>query len=354
MRFARGLVVGKFSPLHRGHERLIGRALEECAQVVVLSYANPERPGCDPGRRERWLAQLFPQALRLVATPDRVAAWFPDDPELPHDDAAEIVHRRFCGRLLRDVLGTSVEAVYTSEDYGDGFAVELTKFFRETEAAHPGVIHVAVDPQRIAIPISATTIRGDVHAQRQWLPANVYADFVQRICLLGGESSGKSTLAAALAQRLGTTYTTEYGRDLWIERGGRLELADYAHIARTQVAMEETCARSATRFLVCDTSPLTTLFYCLDQFGSAEPELETLAARPYDVTVLCAPDFPFVQDGTRRDDAFRRAQHQWYMRRLSQAGVSWIDACGTLEVRLDTLVKALSHPRRADGDPGHV
>jgi len=340
-------VVGKFSPLHRGHERLIGHALEECAQVVVLSYANPERPGCDPGRRERWLAELFPQARCLVATPERVAAWFPDDPHLPHDDAPEIVHRRFCGRLLRDVVGTSVEAVYTSEGYGDGFAAELTKFFRETEAAHPTVMHVAVDPQRIAIPISATTIRGDVHARRQWLPSNVYADFVQRICLLGGESSGKSTLAAALAERLGTTYTTEYGRDLWIERGGRLDFADYAHIARTQVAMEEARAREATRSLVCDTSPLTTLFYCLDQFGRADPELEALAARRYDVIVLCAPDFPFVQDGSRRDDAFRRAQHQWYLQRLSQAGVAWIDASGALETRLDTLVKALSRSRGA-------
>jgi HTH-type transcriptional repressor of NAD biosynthesis genes len=346
VRFARGLVVGKFSPLHRGHERLIGRALEECAQVVIVSYANPERALCSAERRERWLAELYPQARRLVATPERVAAWFPDAPVLPHDDAPEIDHRRFCGRLLRDVLRTSVEAVYTSEDYGDGFAAELTKFFRETEVAHPTVVHVAVDPQRIAIPICATAIRGDVHAQRQWLPANVYADFVQRICLLGGESSGKSTLAAALADRLGTAYTTEYGRDLWIERGGRLEFADYVHIARTQVAMEEARAAEASRSLVCDTSPLTTLFYCLDQFGHADPELESLAARRYDVTVLCAPDFPFVQDGARRDDAFRHAQHQWYMQRLSQAGVSWVDACGPLEVRLASLEAALSFPGR--------
>ena len=38
-RFARGLVVGKFAPLHLGHERLIRQAREQCEQLVLLSLS---------------------------------------------------------------------------------------------------------------------------------------------------------------------------------------------------------------------------------------------------------------------------------------------------------------------------
>jgi HTH-type transcriptional regulator, transcriptional repressor of NAD biosynthesis genes len=35
-RFRLGMVVGKFSPLHRGHEHVIQEALMACEQVLVL------------------------------------------------------------------------------------------------------------------------------------------------------------------------------------------------------------------------------------------------------------------------------------------------------------------------------
>ena len=46
-RYRTGLVVGKFSPLHRGHELVIGAAFAHCAEVVVLSYSRPEFPGSE-------------------------------------------------------------------------------------------------------------------------------------------------------------------------------------------------------------------------------------------------------------------------------------------------------------------
>src|SRR5882672_1129078 len=128
-RFSHGLVVGKFSPLHRGHELLIRRALDECAEVVVLSYSKPEFPGCDAARREHWLSALFPETKRLVMTDERLREWIKPGAEfvkVPSNELADTVHRRFCGFLCHDVLGATVDAVFTSEDYGDGFAAELT------------------------------------------------------------------------------------------------------------------------------------------------------------------------------------------------------------------------------------
>jgi HTH-type transcriptional regulator, transcriptional repressor of NAD biosynthesis genes len=330
----RGLVVGKFSPLHRGHELLIETALADCDELFIISYSKPELPGCEPARREAWLAELFPSARRLVVGNTSLAV-----PPVPDNDDPPVAHRRFVGALCWTCLGTTIDVVYTSEDYGEPFARELTAYFRGRAPGPPAVEHVAVDPARARVPISASRIRADVHGMREWLSPAVYASFVQRIGILGGESSGKTTLAEALARACGTAWVPEYGRALWEERGGALRFDDLLAIARRQIADEDAAVRRANRFLFCDSTPLTTLFYCRDLFDRADPALERLSARPYDLIVLCAPDFPFVQDGTRRDEAFRARQHAWYLERLS--GTPWVLATGSVADRVAAIRAAL-------------
>lgn len=324
-RFERGLIVGKFCPLHRGHEYAINTMLQACKRSFIISYARPEFPGFEPERRRRWLHELFPDAVSLV----------PETDEAPPDDADDLTHRSFIARLCLDRLGTTVDAVFSSEAYGEGFARELTRQFGHD------VTHVPVDPGRKIHPISGTQLRADLHAHRHQMHPDVYADFVERVCVLGGESSGKSTLAAELAARFGTCHVPEYGRELWEARGGRLEFDDLLHVARTQVSREESGASSARHFLFCDTSPLTTLFYSRHLFGRAEPELEALAGRRYALHLLCAPDFPFQQDGTRQDARFRAIQHAWYKNQLERRRLPWICVAGSIEQRVARVAKAL-------------
>jgi NadR type nicotinamide-nucleotide adenylyltransferase len=198
-----------------------------------------------------------------------------------------------------------------------------------------------VDQQRQQVPISATQIRERPELGQRFLSPVVHASFVRRVCVLGGESSGKTTLARALAQRFATTCADEYGRELWLERGGALEYDDFLTIASTQVAREELAARGASSVTFGDTSPLTTLFYCQHEFGRAEPELQRLAERSYDLTLLCAPDFPFVQDGTRRDAGFRAEQHAFYVRELGYRRTPWLLLEGPLEARIALASSAL-------------
>ena len=172
-------------------------------------------------------------------------------------------------------------------------------------------------------------------------PAPVWADWVPRVCLLGGESSGKSTLAQALAERHGTRFVAEYGRELWERQGGVLQEPDLLHIAEEQLRREDAAAAQAGAFLACDTSPLTTLFYALDQFGRADPALVALAARRYDHVVLCEPDFPFMQDGTRRDAAFRQRQTDWYIAQLAQRGITPSRVRGSVDERVRRIEDAL-------------
>ncbi|CDL50686.1 Nicotinamide-nucleotide adenylyltransferase, NadR family / Ribosylnicotinamide kinase [Escherichia coli ISC41] len=60
--FATGLVVGKFAPLHCGHEKLINTALAQCEELFIISYSVPEMPDCEPEKRLTWLQVRFPQA----------------------------------------------------------------------------------------------------------------------------------------------------------------------------------------------------------------------------------------------------------------------------------------------------
>jgi HTH-type transcriptional regulator, transcriptional repressor of NAD biosynthesis genes len=107
-RLKRGLVVGKFSPLHRGHELIVNRAIEDCDEVVLLCYSKPEFPGCDAVRCQRWLSALFPGTRSVVVTDEllKESVKAGEGPqEVPHNDADELTHRRFCGFLCQDVLG---------------------------------------------------------------------------------------------------------------------------------------------------------------------------------------------------------------------------------------------------------
>lgn len=169
---------------------------------------------------------------------------------------------------------------------------------------------------------------------------------VRRIALLGGESSGKTTLAEALAGELHTRWVPEYGRQRWEELRHTLDPDELLHVARHQVELEDEAARAAAaegaRWLVCDTTPLTTLQYCLHDFGQAPPELQRLARRDYDLTAVCEPDFDFVQDGCRRDDHFRREQHAWTLAQLASRHVPWFAATGPVAQRVQQVLQRMA------------
>jgi NadR type nicotinamide-nucleotide adenylyltransferase len=336
-----GLVVGKFCPLHLGHELLIRHAMAGCDELIVLSYTKPGFAGYDRARRAAWLQLRFPQVLAyviddawLVAQCRARGVAVPGP--MPVDDAPDAVHRHFVAWLLREVLGRSVDAVYTSEAYGDGLAGVLT-----AQLGRP-VAHVCVDLHRRAVPVSGTQIRRDPLACRDLMAPEVWADFVPRVALLGGESTGKTTLARALADALGTCWVPEYGRELWERQGGQLAFDDLEHIALTQVQHELAHAQTARGVLICDTTPLTTLLYSEAMFGRATPALRQLARRPYALTLLCAPDFAFVQDGTRRDERFRADQQAWYHRTLRDTGVDFSAVAGSLAQRVQQVCQLLN------------
>ncbi|HHA2859803.1 AAA family ATPase [Stenotrophomonas maltophilia] len=331
-RAARGLVVGKFCPLHLGHERLIDFAAARCVHLLVIGWSQPGFAGYSAERRERWLRARFPQATVAVLDDARLAALCMQHGlpvrTLPQDSDDEQLQRDFTAWLCLNLFGGPVQTVYTGEDYGDGFAQALAAHF------HAPVQHQRLERSRDVGQPSGTRLRADPHALRHGLSPQVYADYVQRVAFIGGESTGKTTLARVLAERMGTTWVAEFGRTLWEMQGGDLREPDLLRIAEEQPRREDAAALTAHRWLFCDTTPLVTLGYSGWMFGTAPEALRQAALRPYDLLFLCAPDIPFDQDGTRLGEAFRAQQHAWYVHELQARGVEYVLLEGDLEARI--------------------
>ncbi|HRH44098.1 MAG TPA: AAA family ATPase [Pyrinomonadaceae bacterium] len=338
-KYRNGLIVGKFSPLHKGHEFVINRGLAECETLYIFSYYTPEFKGCEAHKREVWLKTLFPDAKIFVINNEYVQTRF--NFSLPPDDATDLEERRFVGFLWLHLVNKPLDAVFTSENYGDGYAEEMSNYFANY-TDFPPVKHVLVDLDRKLIPISGTKLRSDFHNLKDYLSPQVYASFVERIVFLGGESSGKSTLTEALADEFKTKFVAEYGRTLSEEKNNELVFEDLLKIAKTHIADEESQAQKANRYLFIDTSPLTTLFYSLHLFGKADPELYWLSHRKYDRIFLCAPDFSFVQDGTREGNGLRERQHEWYLQKLSERKIFFEILTGELNERINSVKKFLA------------
>lgn len=336
--YRRGLIVGKFAPLHRGHDLLISHARANCDELIVFSYSKPEFAECPPARRRAWLHALYPELTSHVLSATEPLTGLPP---LPDNSDNWESHRRFVAHAYLALVAKPLDAVFTSEDYGDGFAQVLSEIFIACDLQTTCVTHVEVDRARQQVPVSATQIRADVHRYRDALPPRVYADFVETVCLIGGESTGKSTLAERLAQEHETVFVSEFGRTLWEQRGGKLRREDFLTIAATQIANEEAARLQARRFLFADTSPLTTLFYCDEAYSEADEQLVRLSHRAYDHWFLCAPDFEFVQDGTRRDAQFARRQHQWYLEVLAQRRIPFSLLTGSVAARVQQANRVL-------------
>ncbi len=333
-RFSFGLVVGKFSPLHKGHEALIQAAMESSDDLGIMCYSNPEMGGCSSSLREGWLKRLFPKASILVLPPETC----------PANDASDHIHRQFVADHCNDTFKRQPDAVFANETYGPGFAKHLSGVFGKPVAI------VSPDLERQQIPVSGTMIRQDAHLHRKFLSPLVYADFVETVCFLGAESTGKSTLARQAAEMFHTTWVDEYGRTLWDQKNGMLAFEDLLLIAKTHICNEDRQRLQATRYLFVDTSPLTTSFYSQELFGKVDPELKNLATRPYHHIFLCDTDFPLVQDGTRRDEAFRHKQQAWYREVLQREKINFHILRGSIKDRLRSIHHILLNQTSRDED----
>jgi NadR type nicotinamide-nucleotide adenylyltransferase len=180
------------------------------------------------------------------------------------------------------------------------------------------------------------------------------AHFVLRVALVGAESTGKTTLARALAAHYGTVWVPEYGRLYW---EGLLTLpsiasttADFVHIAEAQQLMEDRLARHARRVLICDTDALATWLWHERYQGTDAPSVRRLAdARHYALYLLAGDEIPWADDGIRD----RADERSWFQNRFRQALQERPEPVVTVEgspaARLARAIEAIDALLATDG-----
>jgi NadR type nicotinamide-nucleotide adenylyltransferase len=318
-----GLTLGKFAPFHRGHHYLLETALREMDELVVLVYDCPEVIRVPLAVRANWVRRCYPAAEVIEAwnCPREVG----DTPEIKK------INEDYVFQLLP---GREFSHFYCSEFYGEHMSQAL------------GAINRLVDPGRGYIPISATQIRADPYAQRHFLDPRIYRDLITNVVLLGAPSTGKTTLAAALAAEYQTVWMPEYGREYWDAHqvNRRLTLAQLLEIAQGHLVREEQRLQDARRYLFSDTNAITTYLFSRYYHGRAEPLLRQLAAQcaqRYQRVFLCEDDIPYDATPDRSGEVQRR-EFQVAMRRyLDRHGIAYSPIRGSLTERIAAVKQIL-------------
>lgn len=167
---------------------------------------------------------------------------------------------------------------------------------------------------------------------------------INRIAILGAESTGKSQLAQELALRYQTLWVPEYLRE-FVETQRRVPRTDEQFlIASTQLQRENEVAERAKDWLFCDTTPLMTALYSQHYFGEVDAALAQLEqAHAYDFTLVTAPDLPWTADGLQRESAqVRERIHQQLLDILEDREIPFLLVEGSLSQRVEQVEFALS------------
>ncbi len=314
-----GLVLGKFAPLHAGHQLLIETAIAENDGVVVVIYDAPDVTRVPLPVRSRWIRTLYPQ-VRVIE------AW---DGPLEVGDSPEIkeMHERYLLGLLKD---QSISNFYSSEFYGQ----HVSEAF--------GANDRRIDPDRNRFPVSGTAIRQDLYVGRQYLHPVVYRDLITKVVFLGAPSTGKTTLARELANRYQTVWMPEYGREYWEahQQERRLTTDQLLEIAEGHRAREDALILDANQFLFVDTDATTTVAFSMYYHGRVHPQLEQLASETldrYDLFFLCDVDIPYEETWDRSGDANRHEFQQQIQADLLRRKIPYRTLSGTLEDRIERV-----------------
>ena len=315
----RGLTLGKFAPLHKGHQLLIETALGEMDEVLAIIYDCPQTTPVPLTVRANWIRSLYPtvQVIEARDGPTEVGA-------------SEEIKRRHEDYILNTLKLREITHFYSSEFYGDHMSRAL------------GAVNRIVDADRKTISVSATEIRNDPFTFREYLDRRVYRDLVTNVVFLGAPSTGKTTIAERMAREYATSWMPEYGREYWHQHqvNRRLSPVQLEDLAEQHLVREEDRLGQANRFLFTDTNAITTYMFSLAYHAIATPRLEELAgqaASRYDLMFVCDTDIPHEDTWDRSGDVNRQTFQKHVLTDLARRKVPFVMLRGDLEGRVQQV-----------------
>lgn len=312
----KGLVLGKFMPLHTGHVAMIEFALQHCEVLVVMLCVSDKEP-ISGALRKTWLDTTFRNNDRV-----EIALVEYDEAVLPNSS----VSSREISALWADYIGVHFPGIgifVSSEPYGEYVAEWL------------GIEHRCFDQERKLFPVAASAILRNPFLHWSYIAEPARPWFVKKICISGSESTGKSTLAERLAHYFETAFVPEMAREV-IETTDEVVFDDLLKIATLHAATINERLPLANKILICDTDVNITKSYARYLFNQPLIVPEWIdAANQFHLHLFLDTDCPYVQDGTRLSEAERNALSGYHEKQLQENGIAYVKIGGSWEERFE-------------------
>ena len=293
-----GVTIGKFKPLHRGHELMITMAAAEMEELTVI--VSDSKDGDYAGDIYIPLAFRYKMVKQAFQHLDNVRVMMHTE---THGDAEH--YDRYGTALdesfwdywvdVFDILAPEANYFVSSDRYGQVAASRIGAKDKTRD-----MFWFPVDPDRELVPVSGTDIRNDPITNWRYIHPMFRQSFGKRVTIIGPESTGKTTLARDVARSMNSPYVPEYGRTL-SEAVGNNMTADHFHdIIKRHHEMELfAISNSETGLTVSDTDSVTTYLFSKIYLGKPIEDLRKYTQGWYDLVILLPPDLPWIDDGTR-------------------------------------------------------
>ena len=285
MQYSVGMYGGSFNPLHLGHVDCIIRAASMCKRLYIVLSVGTNRDEIDYKVRYRWLYQLTKHIgnVKIIILKDDAPTKRDYSEKYWSSDAA----------IIKNAIGEKIDVVFCGSDYdSDSF----------WNVCYPESKLIIFDRNEM----NSTDIRMNPYSHWDWLPKVVRPYYTKKVLLMGGESTGKSTLTIHLANYFNTNYIDEAGRDISEKSGTDLLMLseDFTEILLQHKLNEMKAIEQSNKILFIDTDALVTQFYMdflsdpnIEKNKALADAIDALNA--YDLILFLEPDVPFVQDGDR-------------------------------------------------------
>lgn len=165
---------------------------------------------------------------------------------------------------------------------------------------------------------------------------------IRKISITGPESTGKSSLSAALAATFKTAWVPEFAREYLENLDKAYDEEDLLVIAKGQIALQESMEARGNKYLFCDTDLLVLKIWSEHKYGRCHPWiLKKLDEIKYDLYILPYIDIPWEEDPLREHPDLREYFFEKYKAELLARKVNFIVVDGSLEKRLQQAIIAI-------------
>ena len=165
---------------------------------------------------------------------------------------------------------------------------------------------------------------------------------IKKIAVVGPESTGKSTLTAALASHYDTVWVPEYARDYCAKLTEPCSWQDEINMFYGQLDLEKQTLPKANKILICDTTILTVKIWCEHTFGRSPQEVQDkLLKDPYDFYLLMDIDLPWEEDPLRDFPDLREYFMEIWHQELHSLNADYVVISGSDTQRLKNAIRAI-------------